>query len=180
MTEDLNWMFRRARDVTVLPILCLTLMALSACAPNAGEGAAPTPPPLTAMSGLPAQPAAVPNLNQQLLGNWSASYPGGPYRVTIQNNPLIGGTSYVATLDDGGYGTFHAGATVFNAVPDQVVPNLVTGTQKCPDPVYAEPFDVSVTITVVDANNFTEELVHKDACKGYPVKFTRIAGSASP
>jgi len=164
-----------------LPIVCLALFALYACAPNAGDGATPAPPaPLTAMAGLPAQPPIVPNLNQQILGNWSATYPGGPYRVTIQTDPLLGGTNYIATLIDGGYGTFHPGSVVFKATPDQVVPNLVVGSQKCPDPGYAGPFDVSMTITVVDANNFTEDLVQKGACKGYPVKFTRIAPSGSP
>lgn len=171
-------MFRRSRDVTMLPIVYLALLALSGCAPNAATP--PPPPPLTAMSGLPTQPAVVPNLNQQILGNWSATYPGGPYRVAIQNDPLLGGTNYIATLIDGGYGTFHPGATVFKATPDQVVPNLVVGTQKCPDPGYAGPTDVSMTITVVDANNFREDLVQKAACQGFPVKFSRIASSGSP
>lgn len=178
-------MFRRARDVTILPevclpIVCLVLMALSACGPNAGNEATPAPPPLNPTAGIPAQAPVVPNFNQQLVGNWSASYPGGPYRMTIQTDPLLGRTNYIATLLDGGYGTFHPGAIVFKGTPDEVVPNLVVGTQKCPDPGYAGPTDVSMTITVVDANNFTEDLVQKGACKGYPVKFTRSAGSGSP
>jgi hypothetical protein len=170
-------MFRRSRDVTMLPIVCLVLMALSACASNSGSEATPAPTPLAPMAGLPAQPPVITNLNQQIVGNWSASYPGGPYRVTIQTDPLLGRTNYIATLIDGGYGTFSPGSIVFKATPDGVVPNLVTGTQKCPDPGYAGPFDVSMTITVVDANNLNEDLVQKGACKGYPVKFTRTAAS---
>ena len=179
--DDRKQMFFRSRDRATLRIVCLALLALYACAPNSGVGATPAPPPaLTAMSGLPAQPVAVPNLNQQILGQWSATYPSGPFRVVIQNDPLLGGTNYIATLMDGGYGTFHPGAIVFKATPDQVVPNLVVGTQKCPDPGYISPVDVSMTITVVDANNFTEELVQKNACVGFPVRFTRVASSGSP
>ena len=177
MMEDLKEMFCRSRDVAALPILCLAMLALAACASNT---ATPAPPPFNPTAGFPVQPPVVPNLNQQILGNWSASYPGGPFRVAIQNDPLLGGTNYIATLIDGGYGSFHAGAIVFKATPDQVVPNLVVGTQKCPDPGYAGPYDVSMTITVIDANDFTEDLVHKTACHGFPVKFTRIAASGSP
>ena len=158
---------------------CAALLALSACATN--DSSAPPPsqtiPP---MAGLPAQAPVVPNLNHQILGRWSATYPGGPLRVDIENDPLLGNTNYIATLVDGGYGTFHPGAIVFKAVPDQAVPTLVTGTQRCPDPPYTSPVDISMTITVIDANNFTEELVQKNACKGFPVKFTRLAGSQSP
>jgi len=90
-------MFRCSRDVAMLPIVCLVLMALSACASDSGNEATPAPTPLAPMAGLPAQPAVIPNLNQQILGNWSASYPGGPYRVTIQTDPLLGRTNYIAT-----------------------------------------------------------------------------------
>ncbi len=169
MLEDLTWMFRRARRFSnvatlskqclangCLAILCLMLLALSACGPNAGNEA--PPPPFNPTAGMPVQPPVVPNLNHQIVGNWSASYPGGPYRVTIQTDPLIGRTNYVATLLDGGYGTFHPGDVVFRGTPDETVPNLVRGTQKCPDPGYAGPIDVSMTITVLDANNLTEDL----------------------
>src|SRR5271165_3086566 len=108
-------MFRRSLDVTMLPIVGLALLALSACAPNA---ATPAPPPFNPTAGLPAQPLVVPNLNQQILGNWSASYPGGPYRVAIQTDPLLGRTNYIATLIDGGYGTFSPGSIVFKGTPN--------------------------------------------------------------
>jgi hypothetical protein len=172
-------MFCRSCYVATFPIVCVALLVLSACASNNGSGATPVGPP-TEVSGLPAQPAAVLNLNQRLLGEWSATYPGGPFRVAIQDDPLIGGTNYVATLVDGGYGTFHAGSVVFRATPDQVVPNLAVGTQTCPDPGFISAIQVSMTITVIDAKNFTEDLVQKAACKGFPVRFTRIASSGSP
>jgi hypothetical protein len=174
----------RSRNAATLSIVRLALLALlnvSACGPSAGGGATPVaPPPPPPMFVLPAQPVTVANLNQQILGQWSASYPGGPFRVVIQNDPLLGGTNYIATLMDGGYGSFHPGSIVFKGTPDQVVPNLVVGTQKCPDPGYASPVDVSMTITVVDANNFTEDLIQKGACVGFPVRFTRVAAAASP
>ena len=84
-------MFRRSRDLTMLPIVCLAADG-AVCVriqPWRRSHAGP-PPPLAPMAGLPAQPPVVPNLNQQILGNWSASYPGGPYRVTIQTDPLLG------------------------------------------------------------------------------------------
>jgi hypothetical protein len=171
--------FCRSCYLVTFPIFCLGLLVLSACAPNQGSGAAPVPPP-TEMPGLPAQPAANLKLNQQLLGEWSATYPGGPFRVVIQDDPLIGGTNYVATLADGGYGTFHAGSVVFRATPDQVVPNLAVGTQTCPDPGHISPISVSMTITAINSNNFTEDLVLKATCPGFPVRFTRIAPSGSP
>ena len=159
--------------------IVITLLMLSACAAN-NPPAPAEPPPLSPMAGLPAQPPVVPKLNQQILGRWSATYPGGPYRVDIQNDPLLGGTNYIATMADGGYGTFHPGAIVFKATPDLAVPNLVTGKQRCPDPPYLSPTDVSMTITVADANNFTEDLDQKGSCKGFPVKFTRLGAPASP
>ena len=125
------------------------------------------------MPTLPEQPASATALNQQLLGEWSAAYPGGPFRVTIQNDPMVLGTNYVATLTDGGYGTFHAGAVMFRVTPDQAAPNLATGTQVCPDPGYLSPKTAQVTLTIADANHFTENLVQKGACPGYPVSFAR-------
>jgi hypothetical protein len=176
--EDLKKMSCRPWCIATLPLACVFLLVLSGCATNDNSGTPPPPPPLTPMSGLPIQPPQVVNLNHQILGQWSATYPGGPYRVTVQNDPLLGGSNYIATLIDGGYGTFHAGSIIFKGTPDQVVPNLVTGSQMCPDPGYYSATQVSMTITVVDANNFTEELVHKNACKGFPVKFTRTGSSS--
>lgn len=172
-------MWRRFYSAAIFPILCLGLLALSACATNNASAPAQAPP-FSATAGLPVQPPVVSNLNQQLLGHWSATYPGGPFRVDIEDDPLLGGTNYIATLTDGGYGTFHAGAIVFKATPDQVVPNLVTGTQRCPDPPYTSPVDLSMTITVIDANNFIEDLVQKGSCKGFPVKFSRRVAWGSP
>ena len=179
MMDYLTKKLCRSLYAAIFPVGCAALLALSACATNTAPAPAQAPP-LSPMAGLPAQPPVVPNLNQQILGRWSATYPGGPFRVDIQNDPLLGGNNYIATLADGGYGTFHAGAIVFKATPDQVVPNLVTGEQRCPDPPYTSPVDISMTITVVDANNFTESLVQKDACKGFPVKFTRVTASGGP
>jgi hypothetical protein len=173
-------MLCRSLHAAFVPLGGAALLALSACAINNAPPPPATPPPLAPLAGLPVQPPVVPNLNQQILGPWMAGYPGGPFRVDIQNDPLLGGNNYIATLADGGYGTFHAGEIVFKATPDQVVPNLVTGTQRCPDPPYLSPVDLSMTITVADANNFTEDLVHKGACKGFPVKFTRGSTPASP
>jgi hypothetical protein len=177
--EDLKKMFGRFCDAATFPIVCLGLWMLSGCASN-NSPVAPQAPPLTAMSGLPAQPPQVVNLNQQLLGQWSATYPGGPFRVAIETDPLLGGTNYIATMVDGGYGTFHPGSIVFKGTPDQAVTSLVVGSQKCSDPGYISATDVSMTITVLDANDFTEELVNKNSCKGFPVKFTRSASSSSP
>jgi hypothetical protein len=171
-------MFGRLCYAVAVPIACLGLWMLSGCASN-NSPAAPPPLPLSAY-GLPVQPPPVVNLNQQILGQWSATYPGGPFRVDIENDPLLSGNNYIATLTDGGYGTFHAGSIVFKATPDQAVPNLVVGSQRCPDPGYISAFEVSMTITMIDANNFTEDLVHKNSCQGFPVKFTRSASSSSP
>jgi hypothetical protein len=152
--------------------VCL-VFGLSACQSYmAAQAARPQPLPR-----LPVQPAEVPNLNQSLLGQWSATYPGGPLRVSIQDDPMLFGTNYVATLVDGGYGTFHAGAVVFRATPDQAAPNLAAGTQICPDPGHFGPIQVQMTITVIDSDHFTEELADRRVCKGFPVKFTRIAAS---
>ncbi len=172
-------MFCRSWYALTVPMICLLWLATSSCAPNTTSVAAPAPTPLAPMAGLPAQPVTVQNPNLQLVGQWSATYPGGPFRVDIERDPLLGRTNYIATLIDGGYGTFHAGSIVFKGTPDGVVPTLVVGTQKCPDPGYYSAFDVSMTITVIDANNFTEELVQKNSCKGYPVKFTRSASSGA-
>jgi hypothetical protein len=173
-------MFCRFFSVATFPVACLVLLMLSACAGNNGSGTMPGPPPPNMTGGLPAQPTPVRNLNQQLLGQWSATYPGGPFRVAIADDPLLGGTNYIATLMDGGYGTFHAGEVVFKATPDEMVPNLGVGHQMCPDPQLMSATRVSITIAVTDANNFTEELVQKGSCRGFPVRFTRIAASASP
>jgi hypothetical protein len=34
-----------------------------------------------------------------------------------------------------------------------------------------------MSVTVIDPDHFVEELVDNSACHGFPVKFTRIAGS---
>jgi len=80
-------------------------------------------------------------------------------------------------LLDGGYGGFQPGTVVFRAAPDYSTPNIVTGTQNCPDPGYLSPMQVRITIVVIDAGTFTEDLVDKGVCKGFPVKFVRTGPS---
>lgn len=145
-------------------------MAVSGCDLYNNFMAAQATPP---MPTLPEQAASAPALNQQLLGEWSASYPGGPFRVTIQNDPMVLGTNYVGTLTDGGYGTFRSGAVVFRATPDQAAGNLATGTQLCPDPGYLSSKEAQMTLTIDDANHFTVNLAQKGVCSGFPVSFTR-------
>ncbi len=156
----------------IVSIVCLVL-GLAGCQ-SYMAAQAPQPHPLPT---LPVQPAEVPNLNQTLLGQWSATYPGGPLRVSIQNDPMVFGTNYVATLLDAGYGTLSPGTVVFRATPDQNTSSLVTGTQTCPDPGYISPIQVQMSVTVIDPDHFVEELVDNRTCHGFPVKFTRIAGS---
>jgi hypothetical protein len=89
-----------------------------------------------------------------LMAQWSAAYPGGSLRVSIQNHPMLFSTNYVAALMSGGYGTFRVGAVVFRATPDQVASNLAVGPQTCPDVGYISPIQVQMTITVIDADHF--------------------------
>jgi hypothetical protein len=160
-----------------LSILLLATL-FSGCELYSDFMAAQRPRPRS-MPTLPAERPVAPNLNQQLLGQWSATYPEGQRRVTIQDNPRVFGTNYVATLVDGRYGTLGAGAVVFQATPDGSVPTLVTGTQFCSDPrgllIHAR-----MTIVVTDTDNFIERLVDLGACSGFPVKFTRIPQSSPP
>ena len=114
-------------------------------------------------------------LNEQLEGLWSAPYPGGPLQVNIQDDPQLGDHNYVARLVDGSYGMIHPGAITFTGAPDGSIPNLVGGDQKCSLPGRMGLLHARMSITVQDADHFTENLVRKDTCPGFPIKFTRIA-----
>ena len=113
-------------------------------------------------------------LNEQLEGLWSAPYPGGPLQVNIQDDPQLGDHNYVARLVDGSYGMIHPGAITFTGAPDGSIPNLVGGDQKCSLPERMGLLHARMSITVQDADHFTENLVRKDSCPGFPVIFTRI------
>jgi hypothetical protein len=114
-------------------------------------------------------------VNEQLEGLWSASYPGGPLQVNIQDDPQLGDHNYVARLVDGSYGTIRPGAITFTGSPDPSIPTLVGGDQKCSLPGRMGLLHAPMSITVQDADHFTENLVHKGTCPGFPIKFTRIA-----
>ncbi len=139
--------------------------ALTGCAQTA-----PTPLPAP----RPPQVNVIP-VNEQLEGDWSATYPGGPLHVSIRPDPQLGDHNYVARLVDGSYGTIHPGAITFTGAPNFSVPNLVAGIQKCSVPGRIGLLRAPMSITIQDANHFTENLVRKDACPGFPIKFTRIA-----
>jgi hypothetical protein len=130
----------------------------------------PPPPPE-----LPPPQYHVLPLNEELEGLWSATYPGGPLQVNIQDDPQLGDHNYVARLVDGSYGMIHPGAISFTGAPDASIPTLVSGDQKCSRPGRMGLLHAPMSITVEDADHFTENLVRKDACPGFPIKFTRIA-----
>ena len=132
------------------------------------EEPAPLPPP------PPPQFHVLP-LNEELEGLWSATYPSGPLQVNIQDDPQLGDHNYVARLVDGSYGMIHPGAITFTAAPDGSIPNLVAGDQKCSQPGRMGLLHGAMSITVEDADHFTENLVRKGTCPGFPIHFTRIA-----
>ena len=98
-------------------------------------------------------------LSEQLEGLWSATYPGGPLQVNIQDDPQLGDHNYVARLVDGIYGTIHLGAITFTGAPDASIPTLVGGDQKCSMPGRMGLLHAPMSITVHDADHFTENLV---------------------
>jgi hypothetical protein len=130
----------------------------------------PPPPPE-----LPPPQYHVLPLNEQLEGLWSATYPGGSLQVNIQDDPQLGDHNYVARLVDGSYGMIHPGAITFTGAPDASIPTLVSGDQKCSRPGRMGLLHAPMSITVQDADHFTENLVRKDTCPGFPIQFTRIA-----
>jgi hypothetical protein len=127
----------------------------------------------------PPQVQVIP-LNEQLTGDWTAAYPGGPLHVNIQPDPLLADHNYVARLVDGNYGTIHAGATTFTGTPNTSAPNLVGGIQKCSVPERIGLIRAPMSITMQDANHFTETLARKDACPGFPMSFSRMANLWAP
>jgi hypothetical protein len=143
-------------------------VALAITLTSCAENPPPLPPP------PPPQFHVLP-VNEQLEGLWSASYPGGPLQVNIQDDPQLGDHNYVARLVDGSYGTIHPGAITFTGSPDPSIPTLVGGDQKCSLPGRMGLLHAPMSITVQDADHFTENLVHKGTCPGFPIKFTRIA-----
>jgi len=153
---------RVARGVQV------AVVALAITLTSCAENPPPLPPP------PPPQFHVLP-LNEQLEGLWSASYPGGPLQVNIQDDPQLGDHNYVARLVDGSYGTIHPGATSFTGAPDPSIPNLVGGDQKCSLPGRMGLLHAPMSITVQDADHFSENLMRKGTCPGFPIKFTRIA-----
>ena len=153
---------RLGRGVRVAAVALV--ITFTSCA----ENPTPLPPP------PPPQFHVLP-LNDQLEGQWSATYPGGPLQVNIQDDPQLGDHNYVARLVDGSYGTIHPGAITFTGAPDGSIPSLVGGDQKCSLPGRMGLLHAPMSITVQDADHFTENLVRKDTCPGFPIKFTRIA-----
>ncbi|MGO9604018.1 MAG: hypothetical protein ACLQAT_11565 [Candidatus Binataceae bacterium] len=162
MTTD-----RFAPGVQAALALAITFTGCAQTAP----GRMPAPPP--------PQVHVIP-LNEQLEGDWSAAYPGGPLHVSIQDDPQLGDHNYVARLVNGSYGTIHPGAITFTGTPNYSVPNLVGGYQKCSVPGRIGLLRAPMSITVQDADHFTENLVRKDACPGFPIKFTRTANRWAP
>ena len=132
------------------------------------------------MPTLPPEPPQVVPLNNQLEGDWSASYPGGPLHVNIADDPMLTGHNYIARLVDGGYGTLHAGAVTFTGTPDHSIPNLVSGDQKCSLPGRMGLLHAPMAITVQDVDHFTEKLVRPGACPGFPIQFSRITNPWAP
>jgi len=146
----------------------LAAVALAIVFTSCAENPPPLPPP------PPPQFHVLP-VKEHLEGMWSATYPGGPLQVNIQEDPQLGDHNYVARLVDGSYGTIHPGAITFTGSPDASIPNLVGGDQKCSLSGRMGLVHAPMSITVQDADHFTENLVRKDACPGFPIKFIRIA-----
>ncbi|HUO05850.1 MAG TPA: hypothetical protein VMU16_11705 [Candidatus Binataceae bacterium] len=145
-------------------------LALAACSsqsfqPGRTLPAAPPAPP---------QPPPPPyNPARHLDGLWSATYPGGPLRVTVAVNPMLMGRNYVATLVDGN-ANIPAGQVVWRGTPDANVPGLIPVNQICADQGFLMARWISARISVQDSDHFTEDLVRPQDCHGFPVLFTRI------
>jgi hypothetical protein len=146
-------------------IQLLAIIIVAGCA----EAPPPPPPP------LPPEPQyySIP-VNDQLEGDWSASYPNGPIRVNIQADPQLGDHNYVARLVDKNYGTIHPGEVSFTGTPNASIATLVNGDQKCSIDGRMGLRHAPISITVQDHDHFTATLVHAGACPGFPVHFTRI------
>ena len=144
-------------------VCVLAVMLFAACA----EAPPPPPPPPP-----PPQTYTVP-INEQLEGNWSATFPEGKRQVTIQPDPQLGDHNYVARLVDGDYGTIHPGAVLFTATPNPSIPNLVNGDQKCSLPGRMGLLHAPMSIAIEDKDHFTETLRNPGTCPGFPMKFAR-------
>jgi hypothetical protein len=161
---------RAARAGLAGPIaLALSLMAYS-CAPQQPPPPPSPPPPRPAPT-----PSGPPNYAHRLAGTWYASYPGDPLKVNITLDHWMRGVNYVATLVDGNP-DMPAGTVGWRGKPDRNVINLVLGVQLCAEPGHVRVTSENVTIHVTDADHFTENLLRRGACKGFPVNWVRVKG----
>ncbi len=158
------WTSALAASVAV----ALALIAWS-CAPQKPP---PPPPPKPTPAPTPSGP---PNYAHGLVGTWYASYPGGPLKVNITLDHWMRGVNYVATLIDGNQ-DMPPGTVAWRGKPDRNVLNLVIGQQLCAEAGHVRVTSADVTMQVTDADHFTENLVRRGACKGYPVNWVRIKG----
>lgn len=161
------WDKTRPRNAIALAIL----LGLAGC--TTGPWAPPPPKPPEVIY-VPVAPTPPPAPNRTLLGTWAARYPGRQLQVVVSNDQLIRGTNYIVTLVDH-TPNIPAGSVVFRGKPDRNVATLVIGKQACADYGYTNVRWIEATLTVVDPNTVTEQLLHPGECKGYPTKWTRVA-----
>jgi hypothetical protein len=161
---------RRAGVAASLVAACaaLALVAYS-CAPQQPP---PPPPPPPRPAPTPSGP---PNYAHALVGTWYASYPGGPLKVNITLDHWMRGVNYVATLVDGNQ-DMPPGTVAWRGKPDTNVLNLVVGEQLCAEAGHVRVTSQNVTMQVADTDHFTENLVRRGSCQGYPVNWVRVKG----
>ena len=164
--------------ITLCPLAILLACLVAACNSQSFQQSSgpsmPVPPP------APVQPPAPPfNPARQINGNWYATYPGGPLRVVIGLDQLIRGRNYVATLVDGNKDV-PAGQVMWRGRVDRNVPNLVLADQVCASPGYLSVRTVKARLIVADLNHMSEELVDRQSCGGFPVKYTRAGAPDAP
>jgi hypothetical protein len=125
-----------------------------------------TPKPVTPY--IKPSPPPQPSSPDDLSGIWSASYPGGPLRVSIRQ----AGNRVVATLLKGnayvpaGEITFHG---TYNSNPFHI-------QQICTQMNFTSAHWVNAQIQVIDGDHMTEDCAE---CGGCPVMWHRLMNSTS-
>jgi len=150
-------------------MLTMVTVILLCSAFSCTETVAPLPPPPPP----PPPPSGPPNLAKSLVGNWTATYRGGPLKAVITMDAQVRGINYVATLVDGNK-DMHPGTVVWRGTWDRAVPNLVRAKQLCGVAGSLSALTVDVVLTVTDPDHFTEILTIPGSCKGYPVNWARL------
>lgn len=154
---------------TALAAIAIPFMVAACSSPSFQTGRSlPQPPPVPVQAPPPPY-----NPARHLDGLWSATYPGGPLRVTVAVDPRLMGRNYVATMVDGN-ANVPAGQVTWRGTPDANVPGLIMVNQICADQGFLLARWIKARITVKDRNHFTEDLVRPQDCHGFPVEFTRI------